>query len=412
MFKKSLSLILALLFLLSSSLAFAADDAVSGDVSGAEGDSVIDEENPGEDDSASEESLPTYTVTLLTYGGGVVEASQTEATEGTTIKIIANPQTGYVFYNWSTSSLITLESTTNYVTTFVMPASDVKIIANFVQNPLLGGITGGTSSGAAGSDYTNLPTGSSSCTITFDTQGGSYVAPINVSSGTTANAPTPPTCDGYVFNGWTTDPAGKNLFNFGATKIYDSMTLFAQWVHESQAVRFSDLTGFDWAEDAIYNLFVQGIITGTSRTTYAPGKNITRADFITLIVRAFGFSVNFTDNFSDVSSSAYYYNAVGIAKALGIATGSGANKFNPTAPITRQDIMVIIQRVAEKAQLSLSPVSYPYFTDMNDVSAYAKDAVELLTQAEIITGANDKINPKNYATRAEVAVILDRLLKK
>ena len=383
MLKKSIALVLSLLLVFSSTVAFAAD---------------------GEDASTE------YSVTLLTLGGGVLQASQNWATPGTVITIMASPQTGYIFYNWSTDD-VSLKATGENVSTFVMPAHDVTITGNFVINPLLGGITGGNGGSAEGGDYSDIPVGATTYTISFDAQGGSYVEKIVVVEGETINAPTPPTCDGYVFSGWTTDPFGKQPFSF-STKIYNSLTLYAQWTPASQAETFTDLGGYAWAKDSIYSLYYQGIINGTSATTYAPSKNITRADFITLIVRAFGFKVDFASNFSDVPESAYYYNAVGIAKELGIATGSGENKFNPTAPITRQDIMVIIHRATEKAGVNLSPVSYPSFSDMNSVSAYAVDAVNLLTRSEIITGAGDKINPKKYATRAEVAVILDRLLKK
>ncbi|MBR5478942.1 MAG: S-layer homology domain-containing protein [Clostridia bacterium] len=383
MFKKSLSLLLCLLLVFSSTVALAAD----GDAE------------------------QQYSITLLTLGGGVVQASQSWATPGTQVTIMASPHTGYVFYSWATSDVV-LGNAANYVTGFIMPAQNVTITANFVENASLGGITGGNSGTAMGDDYTDVPAGATTYMIFFDTQGGSPVADIEVEEGKTANPPTPPTLDGYIFNGWTTDPAGKVPFDFATTKMYKSLTVYAQWIPASSAERFTDLGNHTWARDAIYNLVLKGIITGTSATTYSPAKNISRADFITLVVRAFGFKVGFSENFADVKSGTYYYNAVGIAKELGIATGVGTDKFNPTAPITRQDIMVIIARATEKAGITLKPLSYPAFDDMNFVSAYAIDAVNLLTRAEVITGAGGKINPKNYATRAEVAVILDRLLNK
>ena len=282
-----------------------------------------------------------------------------------------------------------------------MPAYDVYITANFVANAIVDEAGASSNPGAIADHY-----------ITFHSQGGSYVDRISVANGAIATEPTPPTCDGYIFVGWTTDAFGNNPFTFYNTPITQSIDLYAQWKPISAGSQFTDLGNHAWAEEAITRLVSKGVVNGTSATTYSPAKNITRADFITLIVRAFGFRATFSENFSDVSSSAYYYNAVGIAKELGIATGSGDNKFNPTASITRQDIMVIIDRAAKKAGVTLTPVSYPTFSDTADVSDYAKDAVNLLTQSGIVTGAGDKINPKKYATRAEVAVILDRLLNK
>lgn len=373
MFKKSISIVLALLLVLSSTVALAAD-------------------NTGEE---------LYTIALIANGSGELGCSHIDAAPGTVVTITASANTGSAFYIWTSAPDVAFADRSCEITTFVMPAYDVYITANFVTNAIVDGTTD-VAPGVTADTHT----------IKFYPQGGSYVEKIIVADGAIATEPTPPTCDGYVFAGWTTDPYGKNPFSFYNTPITDSLELYAQWKPASSVAQFADLGNHAWAKDAITRLVARGIVNGTSATTYSPAKNITRADFITLIVRAFGFRATFENNFSDVPQNAYYYNAVGIAKELGIATGSGNNKFNPTAPITRQDIMVIIHRAAKEAGVTLTPTTYPDFADMKFVDSYAFEAVNILTQAEIITGNGNKINPKNYATRAEVAVILDRLLKK
>ena len=84
--------------------------------------------------------------------------------------------------------------------------------------------------------------------------------------------------------------------------------------------------------------------------------------------------------------------------------------FAPTAEITRQDMMVIVARALDKAGYVLDASESPEFSDTAEVADYAKDAVQMLTASGIIAGSNGKINPKGKTTRAEVAVILDRIV--
>ena len=109
---------------------------------------------------------------------------------------------------------------------------------------------------------------------------------------------------------------------------------------------FTDLGNHAWADDAITRLAARGIINGITATTYGPARNITRADFTTLIVRAFGFEGE-AASFADVSANAYYAETVGIAKTLGIVGGVNESDFAPTAEITRQDMMVIVARALD-----------------------------------------------------------------
>ena len=114
--------------------------------------------------------------------------------------------------------------------------------------------------------------------------------------------------------------------------------------------------------------------------------------------------------FADVAPNTYYAESVGIAKTLGIVGGVNATDFAPTAEISRQDMMVIIARALEAAGYELSAENAPEFEDLDQVADYAKDAVAKLTAAGIIAGKNGMIDPTGKATRAEVAVILDRIL--
>lgn len=178
----------------------------------------------------------------------------------------------------------------------------------------------------------------------------------------------------------------------------------------SESEYFNDLNGYDWAVSSIDALTKKGVIKGTSDVLFSPGDNITRADLTLLIVRAFNLDDTFNDNFNDVPKSAYYYDKIGIAKKLGIIKGNNTNNFYPDEYISREDMFVILKRAIDISGTTLdnNNINAKSFADYNTVSDYAKDAVDNLISAKVITGDNKKINPKNFATRAEVAVLLNK----
>ena len=174
---------------------------------------------------------------------------------------------------------------------------------------------------------------------------------------------------------------------------------------------FTDLINHPWASEAIEELAEKGIIKGRTENTYAPGDNISRADFAILFVRALKLSSDNTENFSDVPEGAYYASELATARNSGIVTGVGGNRYNPTLSITREDMMVIAVRALEAAGLiQPSEPDELNFDDAADISPYAYNAVSRLVSLGLITGSNGKINPKGYTTRAEVAVLLHRII--
>ncbi len=174
-------------------------------------------------------------------------------------------------------------------------------------------------------------------------------------------------------------------------------------------VRFIDLGNHVWASDAINALADEGIIRGTSENTFSPAANITRADFAILLVRAFELTSDDTTNFDDVLSSDYFASELAIARNTGIVNGIGDNKYAPRNTITRQDMMVIVYRALTKlgVELEIADVEYE---DFEDVADYAKDAVKALITAGLVNGKSGKIAPTDYTTRAEVAVLIKRIL--
>ncbi|MFA7573840.1 MAG: S-layer homology domain-containing protein, partial [Lutispora sp.] len=168
-----------------------------------------------------------------------------------------------------------------------------------------------------------------------------------------------------------------------------------------------------WMDDDVRYLAARGIIKGTGEKTFSPEANVRRADFVTMLVRMLGVNAETTENFDDVSNSAYYAHELATARALGIVKGIGENKFNPEGQISRQDMFVMLYR-AMKAYSRAPEASSSdnlAFKDYDKVSEYALDSFESFTKAYIVKGTEGYLNPKSIATRAEAATVLRNIIK-
>ncbi|MDI4646365.1 S-layer homology domain-containing protein [Cohnella hashimotonis] len=175
---------------------------------------------------------------------------------------------------------------------------------------------------------------------------------------------------------------------------------------------FGDITKQPWARQAIEVMASKGIITGTSASAFAPEAQIQRADFMLILVRALGLTARTEDSFTDVSADAYYAEALSIAKRLGVAQGVGGNRFNPEAPITRQDMMVLVDKALTAANIPATrgtSTDLDAFADKFSVAAYAQSSAATLYKNGIIKGDGSKVNPTGFATRAEAAVLAYRI---
>ena len=167
-----------------------------------------------------------------------------------------------------------------------------------------------------------------------------------------------------------------------------------------------------WAVEAIDYLYEQGILLGDGAGYYNPQASISRGDFIVMLSRAFDIDGDFEDNFSDVEEDDYYYKAVGAAKKFGITKGANG-KFNPRSALSRQDATVLILRALEVADIELEDGDdddLVPFKDKNKIPDYAREAFQALVQAGIIEGTGKHLNPDSSVSRAEIAVILHRIL--
>lgn len=178
---------------------------------------------------------------------------------------------------------------------------------------------------------------------------------------------------------------------------------------------FSDLSKAKWAKKAVEVLLSKGIAEGRTEDSFSPELNITRGEFIKWLVRTLNLNADFESNFDDVKETDSYYKEMGIAKALGITSGTGANLSSADKEITRQDMMVITAKaikLVKKDLLVTKDNSMSGFTDNSQVAGYARTSVSELIASGIISGSNNKINPTGKTTRAEAAAMLYTIYNK
>jgi hypothetical protein len=185
-------------------------------------------------------------------------------------------------------------------------------------------------------------------------------------------------------------------------------------VAPTASLYFKDVnTSYSWAVTAIDYLYKASIVNGTGSGIYSPAAKITRGDFMLMLSRALKLtSSSAVTNFGDVPRDSYYYNAVAVAKALGIAQGSNGN-FYPTSAITREDAMVLVYRalqISGKTMPTGTLANLSAYNDRSAVSSYAISAVGSLVSKGLVKGDGLYLNPQNSVTRAEMAVILYRVL--
>lgn len=208
-------------------------------------------------------------------------------------------------------------------------------------------------------------------------------------------------------------PSGK--YDAVSGKITFTTTHFSTYTVAYEITTFADIRNLEWARSSIEVMVSKGIVNGTSETTFTPYADITRGDFIKLLIGALGIHSDFKTNFEDIGPTDYYYEEAGIAKELGISTGVDGNRLDPKKPITRQDIMVMVERamrIAHKELVASKGTELAPFEDHNQVADYATNSLSLLIKNGLIEGDGTLLHPTQHTTRAEAAVFLYRIYNK
>ena len=174
---------------------------------------------------------------------------------------------------------------------------------------------------------------------------------------------------------------------------------------------FTDVKTGDWSYDSVRYVYEKGMMTGTAADKFSPNATVTRAMLVTILHRLEGAPTAAASSFTDVPAGQWYTDAVAWAAANGIVNGTSATTFAPNDPVTREQFAAILYRYATYKgmdNVTLAEV-LGRFTDRDACSAYAVPALEWAVHEGLINGMTDTtLAPKGSATRAQAAAILAR----
>lgn len=176
---------------------------------------------------------------------------------------------------------------------------------------------------------------------------------------------------------------------------------------------FADVHADYWAHDVIKKMAAKHIVAGISDTEFAPKRNVTRAEFVALIVRALGLEANAGTSFLDVDASRWYAKEIAAAYEAGIITGRSDTEFAPHATITREEMAVVLVKAYElQAGQSTALQSNTAFADASSISAWALDSVQTAQALGLLHGRDrNQFAPKAAMNRAESAQAIWQLLQ-
>lgn len=187
------------------------------------------------------------------------------------------------------------------------------------------------------------------------------------------------------------------------------------------SVEFEDVDNH-WAKNAVNDMGSRMVISGIGDVKFEPDRDITRAEFAAIMIKALGLKPGMGDKdnpFSDVKESEWYSGYIKTAHEYKLISGIDENNFAPTAQITREQAMTMIARAMNitglKVEFEAGEVEklLDSFTDSFNTSDYAKTYIATCIKTGIASGKGDRnIDTNDNITRAEVAVMIQRLLKK
>ena len=171
-----------------------------------------------------------------------------------------------------------------------------------------------------------------------------------------------------------------------------------------------DISGH-WAKSSIEALFKKGIVTGDDNLRFNPDKKITRAEMAALVVRALNLEGEYQTLYTDVNGTEWYADVVCAVSSAGIMKGDAVS-FRPDDFITREELCVMLVNALKYEGIETISENIT-FADSEDVSDWAEESLKICVGMELIQGVGDNMAaPKASATKAQAAVIIDKMLGK
>lgn len=272
-----------------------------------------------------------------------------------------------------------------------------------------------------GSSSSATPTTSYNVNVNAATNGAVAADKKTASKGTTVTVTASPS-KGYVVDAVkVVDKDGKDVAVTGKDGKYvftmpgSAVTVTGSFKAETPvSLPFTDVKSGDWFYPAVQYAYAQGLMTGTSATTFAPNGTMNRAMIVTVLYRLEKSpAVTGASKFTDVPAGQWYSDAVAWAAANKIVNGYDETTFGPMNAVTREQMAAILFRYEQVKGLENVTLeeNLNRFPDQNKISAYAIPALQWAVGQKIINGnADGTLDPTGTATRAQVAQIFTNLL--
>ena len=252
--------------------------------------------------------------------------------------------------------------------------------------------------GSVTADLPQAPAGAE-VTLTIQPEEGFALESLKVESGSTVLE--------------TTD-AGEGKFTF--TMPDGGVLVTPSFVPEiPEELPFADVTETDWFYDSVAYVYFNGLMNGTSDTTFSPNGTTTRGMIVTILYRLAGSpEAAAWSPFQDVDPAQYYAEPIAWAAWNGIVNGKTATSFGPDDPITREQMAAILYRYASCQKMDVSERGdLTRFSDQGTISDYARVPLSWANGAGLITGKGEGIlDPQGPAVRAQVAAIFQRFCQR
>lgn len=182
---------------------------------------------------------------------------------------------------------------------------------------------------------------------------------------------------------------------------------------ETGSLPFSDVSDSDWYYDPVVYVYTNGLMTGTSDTTFSPNIATTRGMLVSILHRLEGGPSVESAGFSDVNAGDWYADAVNWAASVGVVSGFEDGTFQPNAPLTREQMAAILYNYTEYKGIDVSNrADLSGYADADQVSEWAADVLSWANAEGLVTSVGDnRLAPQESATRAQLAAILQRCLE-
>jgi len=172
-------------------------------------------------------------------------------------------------------------------------------------------------------------------------------------------------------------------------------------------VEFNDIKGH-WAEETIKEFTDKKFINGYKDNTFKPNNNMTRAEFVKVVNKVFGYTQKGEEQFTDVNKDDWFYNDICIGIEAGYIKGKSTDIFAPNDNITREEVAMILTNIMKNKDEKLDKLNT--FKDGYKTSQWAQSSVEGAIEAGYLKGYQDKtIRANSNITRAEAISILSRV---